>query len=63
LKGADVVAELATFPRGEMTLHGTGMMTEAIIFDPIDVEQLSQDECHGVSHRVSLGSELVKANS
>jgi hypothetical protein len=27
------------------------------------MEQPSQEECHGVTHRVSLGSELAKVNS
>jgi hypothetical protein len=38
-------------------------MTEKIIVDPIAVEQASQEELHGATHRVSLGSELVKTNS
>jgi hypothetical protein len=46
-----------------MTVHGTGMTTEEIIVDPIDVQQSSQEECHGITHRVSLGPELAKANS
>jgi hypothetical protein len=37
-------------------------MTEKIIVDPIAVEQASQEELHGATHRVSLGSELVKTN-
>jgi hypothetical protein len=35
LKGAEVVVELAPLPDDETTVHGTGMMTEKIIVDPI----------------------------
>jgi hypothetical protein len=63
LKGAEVVAELTTLHDGEMTIHGTSMMTEEIIVDLIVVEQPNQEECQDVNHRVSLGSELTKANS
>jgi hypothetical protein len=63
LKGAEVVAELTTLHDGEMTIHGTSMMTEEIIVDLIVVEQPSQEECQDVNHRVSLGIELTKANS
>jgi hypothetical protein len=38
-------------------------MTEEIIVDPTAVEQESQEELHGCTHRVSLGSELAKTNS
>jgi hypothetical protein len=38
-------------------------MTEEIIVDPIAVEQVSQEELHDATHRVSLGSELTKTNS
>jgi hypothetical protein len=38
-------------------------MTEEIIADPIVGEQTSQEEWQGVTHRVSLGSELAKTNS
>jgi hypothetical protein len=48
LKGAEVVAEIALLPSGEITVQETGVMTEEIIGSP---------------HRVSLGSELVKTNS
>jgi hypothetical protein len=64
LKGAEVVAECApSLPSSEMTVHGTGMTTEEIIVDPIAVEVLSLEECHGVTRRVNLGSELSKANA
>jgi hypothetical protein len=46
---------------GEMLVQGTGM-TEEVIADPIVLEQPSQDECHNVAHRVSLGSEMDKAH-
>jgi hypothetical protein len=38
-------------------------MTEKIIADPITIEQSSQEEWQGVTHRISLGSELAKTNS
>jgi hypothetical protein len=60
LKGADVVAEVAPLPSGEMTVQETGVTTEEIVVDPITVEQESQEELHGATHRVSLGSELKK---
>jgi hypothetical protein len=37
--------------------------TEDTIADPIAVEQPSQEEWQGVTHRVSLASELAKINS
>jgi hypothetical protein len=63
LKGAQVVAEIAPLPGGKITIHETGVMTKEIVADPIAVEQLTQEEWHGVTHRISLGSELVKTNS
>jgi hypothetical protein len=62
LKGAKVVAEYTLLPSGEMTVHGMGITTKEIIVDPIAVEVPSQEECRGVTHRVSLDSELVKMN-
>jgi hypothetical protein len=62
LKGIEVVAECTPLPGGEMTMHGTGMMTEDIIVDPIIVEVPSQEECYGVTHMVSMGSKLAKTN-
>jgi hypothetical protein len=48
---------------GEITVHETSMMIEVTIADPIVIGQPSQEECQGVTHRVSLSSELVKMNS
>jgi hypothetical protein len=62
LKGAEVVAEMAPLPGGEITVHETGMRIEKTIADPITVDQSSQEECYGVTHRVSLASKLVKTN-
>jgi hypothetical protein len=47
-------------PGSEITVQEIGVMTEEIVVDPIVVEQASQEELHGATHRVSLGSELVK---
>jgi hypothetical protein len=63
LKGAEVVAEYAPLPSGEMTVHETSITTEEIIVDSIVVEVPSQEECQGVTHMVSLGSKLAKMNS
>jgi hypothetical protein len=63
LKAAEVVAEVVPLPGGEMTVHGTGMMTEEVIANPIVMEQMSHDEWQPATHRVILGSELAKANS
>jgi hypothetical protein len=63
LKGAVVVAECVPLPGGDMAVHETSMTTEDIIVDPIVMEVLSQKECQDVTHRASLGSELVKMNS
>jgi hypothetical protein len=63
MKGAEVVAEVALLPSGEMTVQETGVTTEEIVVDPITVEQASQEELHGATHRVNLGSELAKTNS
>jgi hypothetical protein len=61
LKGAEVIAEVVPLTGGEMLVQGTGM-TEEVIVDPIVLEQLSQDECHNVTHRVSLGREMAKSH-
>jgi hypothetical protein len=53
LKGVEVVAEMAPLPGSEMNVHETGMTTEETIADPIAVEQPSQEECQGATHRVS----------
>jgi hypothetical protein len=63
LKGAEVVAEMTLLLGGEITMHEMGMTIEETIADPIAVEQPSQEECQGVTHRVSLGSEFAKMNS
>jgi hypothetical protein len=63
LKGAEVVVEVAPLSSGEMTVQEMGVTTEEIVVDHIAVEQASQEELHGVTHRVSLGSELAKTNS
>jgi hypothetical protein len=63
LKGADVVAEMTLLPGTKITVHETCMTTEETIADPIAVEQSSQEECQGVTHRISLTSELAKTNS
>jgi hypothetical protein len=63
LKAAKVVAEIALLPVGEITLHEMDVMKEETIADPIAVEQSSQEEWQGVTHRVSLASELAKTNS
>jgi hypothetical protein len=63
LKGAEVVENVTPLPSGEIIVQETSVMTEEIIVDPIAVEQASQEELHGATHRVSLESELVKTNS
>jgi hypothetical protein len=62
LKGTEVVVEIASLLGGDITLHETGVTTEETIADPIAVEQLSQEEWQGVTHRVSLAIELAKTN-
>jgi hypothetical protein len=54
LKGAKVVAEMAPLSGSEITVYEMGVTTEETIADPIAVERLSQEEWHGVTHRVSL---------
>jgi hypothetical protein len=63
LKGTEVVAKIAPLPVGEINVHETGVTIDETIADPIAVERPSQEEWHGVTHRVSLGSELAKTNS
>jgi hypothetical protein len=63
LKGIKVVTEIAPLPVDEINVQKTGVTTEETIADPITVEQSSQEEWQGVTHRVSLGSELAKTNS
>jgi hypothetical protein len=50
-------------PSGEIPVHEMGVTIEETIADPIVVEQPTQEEWQGVTHRVSLGSELAKTNS
>jgi hypothetical protein len=63
LKGAEVVGLIAPLSAGEITLHEDGVTTEETIADPIMIEQSSQEELQGVTHTISLASELVKTNS
>jgi hypothetical protein len=63
LKNVDVVAEIVPLSHNEIIVHETGVTIEETIADPITVEQLSQDEWHGVTHRVSLARELAETNS
>jgi hypothetical protein len=63
LKGAEVLAEMALLPSSKMTVHEMGMTTKETISYPIAVEQPSYEECQGVTHRISLGSQLAKMNS
>jgi hypothetical protein len=48
---------------GEITVHEDRVTTEETIAYPIMIEQPSQEELHGVTHTVSLASELMKINS
>jgi hypothetical protein len=63
LKGAEVVGVIALLSAGEITVHKDGVTTEETIVDPIMIEQPSQEELQGVTHMVSLSSELAKTNS
>jgi hypothetical protein len=63
LKGVEVVVECASLPTSEMTVRGMIMTTKENIVDPIAVEIPSQEKCQGVTHMVSLGSDLAKMNS
>jgi hypothetical protein len=62
-KGAKVVGVIALLSAGEINVHEDRMTTEETIADPIMIEQLSQEELQGVTHAVSLASELAKTNS
>jgi hypothetical protein len=53
LKGAEIVAKTILLPVGDINIHETGVMTEETIADPITVEQLTQEEWLGVTHRVN----------
>jgi hypothetical protein len=63
LKGAEIVAKCALLSTNEMTVHGTRITAEDIIVDSITMEVPRKEECQGVTHRVSLDSELAKTNS
>jgi hypothetical protein len=63
LKGADIVGVIVPLSAGEITMHEDRVTTEETITDPITIEQPRQDELQGVTHTVSLASELVKTNS
>jgi hypothetical protein len=63
LKGAEVVGVIAPLSAGEISVHEDGVTTEKIIADPITIEQPSQEELQGVTHTISLASELEKTNS
>jgi hypothetical protein len=63
LKGAEIVGVIASLSAGEITVHEDGVTTEETIADPVAIEQPSQEELQGVTHMVSLASELVKTNS
>jgi hypothetical protein len=63
LTGAEIVGILAPLSAGEIAVHKDGVPTEETIPDPIVIEQSSQEELQGVTHRVSLASELAKINS
>jgi hypothetical protein len=63
LKGAEVVGVITPLSAGEITVHEDGVTTEETIADPVTIEQPSQGEFQGVTHTVSLASELAKTNS
>jgi hypothetical protein len=63
LKGAEVVGVIALLSGGEITVHEDNVTTEEIIADPIMIEQPNQEELQGVTHTISLASELAKTNS
>jgi hypothetical protein len=44
LKGAVVVAEIASLLGGEIHIQETGVTTEEIVADPIAMEQLTHEE-------------------
>jgi tryptophan synthase alpha subunit len=63
LTGAEIVGIIAPLSAGEIDVHEDGVPTEETIPDHIVIEQSSQEELQGVTHRVSLASELAKINS
>jgi hypothetical protein len=62
LKGAEVVGVITQLSAGEITVHEDDVTTEETIADPIVIEQPSQEELWGVTHTISLASELAKIN-
>jgi hypothetical protein len=62
LKGVEVVGVITSLSAGEITVHEDRVITEETIDDPITIEQPSQEELQGVTHTVSLASELAKTN-
>jgi hypothetical protein len=60
LKGAELVGVIAPLSVGEITVHEDGVITDETIADPITIDQPSQKKLQGVTHTVSLASELVK---
>jgi hypothetical protein len=63
LNSVEVVAKIAPLSIGEITVNEAGVTTEKTITDHITIEQPSQEEWQGVTHRVWLTSELAKINS
>jgi hypothetical protein len=62
LKGAEVVVEIELLPVSEINVHEMNVMTKEILANPIEVEQQSQEEWQGVTHRFSLASELAETH-
>jgi hypothetical protein len=62
LKGIEVVAEIALLPSGEINVQETDVTTKEFVVDPIMMEQPTQKEWQGGTHRVSLGSKWEKTN-
>jgi hypothetical protein len=58
--GVEVVGVIASLSAGEITVREDRVTTEETIADPITIEQPSQEELQGVTHTVSLASELAK---
>jgi hypothetical protein len=63
LKGVEVVGVIAPLSASEITVHEDHVTMEETIADHITIEQPSQEELQGVTHTVSLASELAKTNS
>jgi hypothetical protein len=59
LKGAEVVGVIALLSAGEIIVHEDDVTMEETIADPITIEQPRQEELYGVTHIVSLTSELA----